>query len=289
MPLLAVLVLFVGLAGAGHAHASIDPISFEESPFCASNEIIRDFGIDRLGTVHEVPDDGDLPFAPPSVSVYAPTIGRILTERGSYGLGFFEENYRGTVRLDWTVTAQMWALDRRGEPLREVDRGTVAIGRLDALDQPNLLLETGGRRGFYRYDIQFADRGGEALGSYSTYLKLVRPFWKARLGLDRSVYRPGQLVLSRPENLGTKWAIYGESYGVQRRERGGWVPAPALRQGFWLAWLGMAAPGTSGRCSALRLPADVARGRYRIVKHLGEQVSPRRSRSHWLTAPFTVR
>lgn len=280
------LLLAVSLPAAARI---VDPFSFGKPAFCSPKKPLRDFGISRLPSVPELPPDGQLPFARPNVNVYGATFGRILTERGSFGLGFSEENYEGTVRLDWTVTAQMWTVDRRGTPLREVDSSSLSIGRLDALNQPHLTLETLGRRGFYRFDVQFADRDGETLGSYSTYLKVVRPYWKARLGLDRRTYRPGQLVISRPENLGTDWMSFGEDFAVQRWEAGEWIGVPGLSPEAWLLWLGYAGPGSPGRCSALSLPRDVAPGRYRIVKHVGEGLDPRGSRSHWLAAPFSVR
>jgi hypothetical protein len=235
-----------------------------------------------------VPVDGDLPFARPNVSIYGSgALGSVLTRRGSIGYGFSEQNYRGTVRLDWTVTAQMWLLGRRGNPVREVDSDSLHIGELDAGDQPSIYLETLDKRGFYRFDIQFADSSGAQLGAYSAYAKVARPFWKARLGLDRRVYRPGQLVLSRPENLGTEWMSYGEEFRVQRREGGAWVRALDLEPEGWLLWLGLGGPGSPGQCSAMRLPRNTAPGHYRVVKPVTRQL-PQQARTYFLTAPFKV-
>ncbi|HEX6204238.1 MAG TPA: hypothetical protein VFZ29_00330, partial [Solirubrobacterales bacterium] len=133
------------------------------------------------------------------------------------------------------------------------------------------------------------DVGGRRLGSYSSYVKVARPFWKARLGLDKRVYAPGDLVLSRPENYGTKLMTYGEGFTVQRWAQGGWSPAPKLQPDGVLLWLGLSGPGAPGRCSPLGLPEGVERGWYRLVKSVSEPLRGDRSRLHRLTASFFVK
>lgn len=282
-----VLAVAAMAAGAGDARA-YDPFTLGNPAFCEPKEPVRDFGFSRLPPVRTVPVDGQLPFARPNVNIYGSSPRVVLDRRGSIGYGFSEENFSGTVRLDWTVTAQMWLLGRRGKPVREVDAETLVIGELDAGDQPHISTETLGRRGFYRFDIQFTDRDGNQLGAYSAYVRVARSFWKARLKLDRRIYRAGRRVFARLENLGTRTMTYGEFYAVQRRVRGGWVAAPELTPNGSLLWLGIAGPGAIGRCNAPRLPRDVEPGRYRIVKTVTELVPKRRDRVHHLVAPFRV-
>jgi len=277
------LALIPALLAAGAATAQAEP------RFCAPKRPARDFGFSRLPPVREVPVDGQLPFARPNVSVYeGGPLGRVATERGSFGYGFSEENFGGTVRLDWTVTMQMWLLGRSGKPLQEVDSETLQIGELDAAEQPYISVETRSRRGFYRADIQFADKTGARLGAYSAYVKVARPFWKARLRLDRRVYRPGQRVFSRPENLGTRTMTYGEDFTVQRRRGGRWAAAPELTPNGWLLWLGVGGPGSTGICSATQVPADEAPGRYRIVKPVTELIPRGPDLARRLVAPFRI-
>ncbi len=283
--LLMAITLGIGAEGA----RAYNPFNFGNPKFCEPPEPVRDFGFSSLPKIRGVPASGQLPFARPNVNIYGgPVFGQVLTRRGSFGYGFSEENYEGTVRLDWTVTAQMWLLGRDGKPLREVDHSTLVIGELDALHQPHIDADTLGRRGFYRFDIQFADKEGVRLGAYSAYVKVARSFWKARLGLDRRTYRPGQLVLSRPENHGTRLMSYGEDFRVQRRESGAWVPATHLGPEIWFLWLGIGGPGSPGRCSALSLPRDTEPGRYRIVKAVTELITGGRDRPRRLVAPFRV-
>jgi hypothetical protein len=260
-----------------------------EPRFCAPKRPARDFGFSRLPPVNEVPVDGQLPFARPNVEIYGGGMfGHVLQERGSVGYGFSEGNYGGTVRLDWTVTMQMWLLGRGGKPLREVDSETLQIGELDAAEQPHISVETPGRRGFYRADIQFADKTGARLGAYSSYVKVARSFWKARLLLDHRVYRPGQRVFHRAENLGTRTMAFGEDFAVQHWEGGRWAAAPELTPNGWLLWLGASGPGSPGFCGSTQLTLETAAGWYRIVKPVTELVPHGRDRGRRLVAPFRV-
>jgi len=280
----------VAVACSALALAVAPPVAGAGVPaFCVPKKPARDFGFSQLPPVRSAPYDGDLPFAPPNVNVYGGSLlGEVAPQRTSSGFGFSEENERGTVHLGWTVTMQMWRLGGRGVPLREVDSETLFIGELDAADQPHISVDTLGGRGFYRADVQFTDEDGTQLGAYSSYVKVVRPFWKARLRLDRHAYRPGQKVLSRLENLGTRTMTYGEEFEVQRLADGRWVAAPDLTPNGWLLWLGVSGPGAYGLCNSVRLPQDVAPGRYRIVKPVEESVPHRRDRLRRLVAPFLV-
>jgi hypothetical protein len=284
------LILLMAMGTGAEVARAYNPFNFGNPAFCEPREPARDFGFSRLPAIREVPLDGQLPFARPNVNIYGGAgFGTVFTKRSSFGYGFSEENYSGTVRLGWTVTAQVWQLGQHGKPVREVGSESLYIGELDAADQPHIAVDTPGRRGFYRFDLQFADKDGGQLGSYSAYFKVARPFWKARLALDRRAYRPGQLVISRPENRGTESMSYGEDFGVQRWQDGRWASAPELLPQAWFLWLGYGGPGSPGRCSAMLLPRDVAPGRYRIVKQVTELVSGRRDPVHNLIAAFLVR
>lgn len=271
--------------GRGHL---LDPFTFGNPAFCTPKGPVRDFGFSKLPPVHEVPESGE-PLGHPAVDIYGGSrFTQVMPRPQEFGYGFSEHNYGGTVLVDWTVTAQLWAVTSDGERLNEVDNGQLFIGRLNAAHQPGLYLTPPTRRGFYRFDIQFANRSGDLLGSYSAYLRVVRPFWKARLGLSGRTFHPGALVLSRVENFGTETVMYGEDFSVQRFENDSWAHVPDLARGPWFMWLGAAGPGASGRCSALRLPNDVAPGQYRIVKEVGRPPWPNGKRSRHLTARFDV-
>lgn len=218
-------------------------------------------------------------------------MGRVVPPGGSFGYHFTDRDYHRDPLVDWQVTARLLELDEAGGVVGEVDRGRLWIHRVRGLGELKLYLDPPRRPAFYRYDIQFKDRDGKQLGAYSEYLKVVAPFWRPSVAVNRAQYKPGQLVLSRVENFGTEAVYYGEGYGVQRLQAGGaWKSVPRLTPNGSLLWLGIQGPGSAGRCSALRLPKDVAPGTYRIVKDVGR--SPRWSRdegAYYLTAPFSVR
>ncbi len=214
--------------------------------------------------------------------------GPILPVGQSFGYGLWSENYGGRTPLGWTLRARMFAASRSGEIGREVDHEELKVRTISAADEVKLYLDPHRRPGFYRYDLEILDDAGKLLGAYSRYLKVFgRPFWKVKLGLNGHRFRPGQLVLSRIENLGTEQVMYGEEFRVQRFEEGSWESVSNGRQG-WQLWLGMLGPGASGSCTSFRIPRDFEPGLYRILKEVGPEPWPRGKRSYYLTAPFEV-
>lgn len=176
--------------------------------------------------------------------------------------------------------ARLWAIDRTGAAQREIAHHGIFIGRLEAERQPRIALgPPPGRRGFYRFDMQIMNRAGETLGDYGAYFKVVRPFWRVKLGLTRKTVRPGQRVLSRVENYGSKSLTYGEEFSVQRLEHRRWVRVPALTPNNWLLWLDFLEPGYIGRSSSVAIPRGTPPGRYRIVKSVGRPAGRSGSRS----------
>lgn len=267
--------------------ASADLATDGNPAFCTPEKPVRDFGFSKLPSVREAPESAkSLGYG--AVDVYGGW-SRVMAEPGPFGYGFSEHSYSGSgVLLDWTVTAQLWAVDRHGAALREVDREELFIGRLSAAHQPHIEVDPlEKRRGFYRFDMQIARKGGEVIGAYSAYFKVVRPSWSPRLRLSRDSVRAGQRLQIRVENYGSEMVTYGESFGVQRLEAGRWVPAPDLTPDGWLMWLGFLGPGGTGRCSSLSLPADTPAGSYRIVKEVGTARWPMEKKAR-LAAPFRV-
>jgi hypothetical protein len=261
-----------------------DPLADGNPAFCAPKEPIQDFGLSNLPPVQEVPESGD-ELGHGAVDIYGGW-DHVMPKPHGFGYGFSEHHYGGTARLDWYVTASLWTIDKRGTPFQEVDREELFIGRLNAVHQPHIEVEPpAGRRGFYRLDMRISNQAGTVLGSYGTYFKVVRPFWKVKLGLARDEVQPGQRIFSRLENYGTETVHYGEAFGIQRLEGGEWMGQPDLVRGIWLRWLGILGPGRTGLCNSVSLPDDMEPGRYRIVKSV--EPGPRQKRI-FLTAPFTI-
>ena len=257
--------------------------------FCAPEKPAVDFGLSSLPAVHELSEkDVGRELGHPAVSLYGGGWSKVMSKPGSFGYGFFEENYGGPVPVDWTVTAQFWAVDADGDALDEVGHTGLFLKTIDAEHQRHIGLKPPDRRGFYRFDLRIESEG-KTIGSYSSYFKLVPPSWRPRLKLDRTTARPGQLIVSRLENLGSELISYGEEFFVQRRIKGRWSSArDVFGEGIWALWLGILDGGAIGRCSALHLPADTKPGRYRIVKNVGRLSGGQRDKAHFVVAPFRV-
>jgi hypothetical protein len=267
--------------------ASADLFTYGNPAFCSPKEPVWDFGLSKLPAVPEAPESFKA-LGHGAVTVHGGW-SRVMPRPVPFGYGFSEHAYSGGgVRLDWTVTAQLWTIDRHGTALQEVDREKLFIGNLSAANQPHIAVDPPeSRRGFYRFDMQIADKSGAKIGSYGAYFRVVRPFWRPKLRLTRDVVRPGQRLLIRVENHGSETITYGESFRVQRYEEGAWVEGLDLRRRRWFLWLGFLQPGGAGRCSALVLPTDTPPGRYRIVKSVRTERWPK-GREITLAAPFEV-
>jgi hypothetical protein len=127
--------------------------------------------------------------------------------------------------------------------------------------------------GHYRYDLLFRDRSGKLLGRYHDYYSVVRRNPEARLVLDGTTFRVGDLVLEKIENPGTESLSYGAGSGrFERFEGSTWTPldfedlfgfpniVPAIGLGV--------SPGWSSRCDFLGfvVPQGMTPGLYRVIK-----------------------
>lgn len=286
------LAAFISLTGVTAPLAlgayPADPLADGNPRFCDPPKPVEDFGLLSLPPLREVPEEAGKVLGRGAVDIYGGW-ERVMPEPHGFGFGFSEHNYTGTVRLDWKISAALWTADKRGDTYQQVDTAELFIGRLDAANQPSIEVEPlEERRGFYRFDMRIESPGGKVLGSFGSYFKVVRPFWKVKLGLARNHLRPGQTVYSRLENFGSQTASYGESFSVERFDSAtmSWVPQPdLLGRRAWLMWGGILGPGRTGLCNSFRLPDNISAGRYRVVKSVGRSL---RNLSSRLTAEFRV-
>jgi len=266
---------------------AVDPYTFGNPAFCAPQKPVEDFGISELPPLREAPASGDLPFGPETVRLGL-FLGPVFTPGESVGFWLYSENFVGRTPLRWVVRNRIRLLDASGRAGRVTARGRTRVRTINAGKEVKLFLRPPRRLGFYRYEIEIAEFGGKRLARYSSYARVERKFWDARLGLDRDRHRPGQRVLSRVENFGSEYIAFGADFGIQRRRGEGWVRVRNPSGGAFPAWLGFAHPGLAGRCSPLSLPRDFPAGRYRIVKEVERSIGSDEEESYYLTAPFEV-
>ena len=269
--------------------------------FCASpgpRDYAARFG--EFPPIHEIPPAskkhpalGNLDFGPRTIEMYVDTEGPVVVQPDRYGvafwdLGFLKGEPSGHPRLNWIVTAQVFSVDGSGWSLEQISHGHIRINRIGNGYQPTLNLPLSHRPGFYRFDVQISEPDGNLLGRYSSYLRVVPPSVKVRLGISNRHFRPGQRLATRPEELGTDLIFFGEAFEVQRRVGGDWRLYRPLNPAFWDGWGGLVGAGDAGRCSYLQIPAHTPSGAYRIVKGVSVIAGGMPVRGLTLTAPFHV-
>jgi hypothetical protein len=124
------------------------------------------------------------------------------------------------------------------------------------------------------------------LGSFSRYIRVVRPRIRARLGINGGIFRQGEVVATRVENSGTSTLTYGDPFRVERVDGVEWSVVPAWHGGVFR---GDAPVGWSGFCSAgfLILP-EYEPGHYRVVKQVWARGHGTGRRAFDLVATFDV-
>ncbi len=225
--------------------------------------------LDRMPSVRHPPASEQLPFGPRNLSLYQSAISRVIVGRGGFGYGFFDDTYgvREEVHLYWDVTTTLSRITRNGSVIRTIDSENQYLGVVKKIGDRSFWLDVPPGPAFYRFDIEFRDhRSGEMLGSYSEYLRVVKPRFRARLTVNRTSFRPGESAYARIENPGTIWAEFGVPYAVQRLDGADWTRAPGAPQGPWIMPLLFMGSGGTGSCMRYQIPTDAEVGRYRFVK-----------------------
>jgi hypothetical protein len=260
------------------------------SAFCGPQVEARDFGFAALPALHELDArTAGRDLGHPHVLVEGGLQEvRTVNRPGRVGYRFTESSSPNPVFVNWTVTETVWAVDSHGEHPVEVGHTGIYVNSINVQHEPSIELSPPHREGFYRFDLRILARG-RTIGTYSSYLKLVRPSSRARLRLEHHVVRAGGLIRWRLGNLGSEQISFGGEPTVQRWEKGAWTHVHGIDEGISLLMLFFLPPGAEGECGSLRLPADLAPGRYRLVEPVSLFHWPRKNPvGVELKAPFTV-
>jgi len=271
------------------AKGSAGSPSFEEE-FCEGG-IVNEFGLSGLPSLaNPFPErpafrERQVPsFAPKTVSLELGG-GPILTPGQEVGFWLQSDNFVGKTPLRWILKDTIRAVDPSGEVGPVVAQGKVRVKYASAGHEVKDFLVPPRDLGAYRYDLKIESWDGTQLAEYSTYVWVERKFWAPQLGLSSQVVHPGELLLSRPENMGTIEFSFGEEFRLQREVGGSWTPIKLPGEAIWDLWLGYAGAGAAGRCSGMRVPQNFSAGKYRIVKSIERSL---RGKPIFLAAPFTV-
>jgi|GEM_PF-1723384 len=249
--------------------------TLEKHAFCSAPGP-RDYAapLGDLPPITELPakrkDSVHLPFGPKNLAVYTLSPSVVLVSGGLYGYGFYDRDFsQKSLTLDWKISAQLQALTGVGLVKGEIDEGTIEVGSFTDAQQPFIKLAVPKHVGFYRVDLQFSTKAGEALGSYSEYLRVMRPTIDVRLGINRRHFQHNQILAFRLENVGTARAGYGGGYWVARATPHSWEGVDQLNGRSFLDFYAFLEAGKAGRCTSFRIPRNLPRGLYRVSRVVG--------------------
>ncbi|MEX2107999.1 MAG: hypothetical protein WD827_03830 [Solirubrobacterales bacterium] len=243
--------------------------------------------LDRM-PADKPPPEGELPFGPRNLSMYALNFGAKVVLDGSH-LGYrFGAKETGTrvLHLNWKVEAVLRKVDRSGRVLDTVDRTRRRLGDVEDLDL--LQFSFPASPGLYRFDISFATLRGKELASFAEYFLVVPRKVKLRLAVSDTTFRPGETAYARALNLGTVPVSLRPGLPIDRADGDKWVrvlrPPVPKQQVEDFRWT--LAGAEASPCVAFPIPAGAAPGTYRFTASaLVFGKFDRRT----LAAPFQVR
>jgi hypothetical protein len=290
------------LSAIGAALAALLVASLTAVPATASEPVGcsdpggRDYSrpLSKLPSLRSTPADGRLPFGPSGILFDAS--GPEILVPGNVGgseVGFSFSTAPGIERsfnLDWHVTSRLMEVSSRGQIIREVDKGSLSVGRTsaDALRKTGLRLSVGMRPALYRFDVHFETDNGKSLARYGRYLRVMAGTDDARLDLVSANIHPGEEVWFRVENLGTREVYFDAYLQIDQYTSSGWSPAPIPSHGRIKKLFGID-PGGVGVCQSEAMPSDLPIGQYRLRKDILVNLDPAgKVRRRTLVAEFQV-
>lgn len=213
------------------------------------------------------PPEGELPFGPRNLSMYALNFGAKVVLDGSH-LGYRFAAKGGNARvlhLNWDVRAVLKRVDRRGRVLGLDGAVHRRLGEVEGLE--DLQFSFPAHPGLYEVDISFQTLAGRKLASYSEHFRVVPRRVKLRVAVSGDTFKAGETAYARVLNLGTVPAILRPSLPVDREEGGAWirvaeppVSKESIEEFRWTVGGGQASP-----CVAFQIPVDAAPGSYRFT------------------------
>jgi Bacterial Ig-like domain len=242
-----------------------------QPPFCERHTVhnyLPPFG--RVPFARPPNPSGKLGFGPSNVRFTA--LPQLLIGKGEIGFELSRDHAGPLARFNWKVRAigaRVHLLDGSTliEKRWEFQKRVHTVGRSHPV---KLAFPVGSSPALYRIDVTFQNGGDEQLASFGAYFRVVPRTRHARLGLNATSYRPGDVVFGRVENFGTETAFYGVPYAIERFDGSAWAIAPESPRGPSILLLLNSPPGQTGdQCSTFPIPPTMPPGRYRMSKDVG--------------------
>jgi hypothetical protein len=263
-----VVVACILLALVGSAATLAEGASAEK--FCRP-EVIRDYQppLKTMKPLHHPPSGGSpLPFGAKGLELLP--VGFSHVSAGGGKIGFFLDGGAGTggKRISWGVNSELSLVAQDGRVISEIGKRIQRPGSLKSASSANIVFEVGKAPRFYRIDVTFLGAGGKSLAHYAEYFRVVPRTLKARLGLERKTYTPGDRVAMRMENLGTVDISYGYEFAVEIWMGSAWAKSDVSLPGWPEVGLGLGG-GRSAECQRLPITQEFMPGKYRLSKQYG--------------------
>lgn len=265
------VVLLLATAFAPPAGASLSGAFYEPEPpaFCGE-PTVHDYlaPLERMPRLHQ--PGKELGFGPSGLELIlgarSQNAPSLVAPGGELRYLLADETRHVSVSLGWRLTGELTRVDARGRPVGRALVVHQQVASVATGTEPHHEFELGGRRGFYRLTVTIEGRHGNRLGTFGTYVRVVRPTFQPTLVLSAPSFRPGSTLFARIENRGTLDATYGIGYAIERPGPAGWERAPESPRGPVPAIAFFAGPGQAGRCTAFNVPPTMTPGPYRISK-----------------------
>lgn len=248
----------------------------EMNPACG-DATVRDYlaPLRRMRDLREIPDSGQLPFAPRGVLLRVSDDG-LRVGPGAIGFALVDNAVDQDRRLNWRITAKLVRVDRAGRPGRLLKARAWHLGTVDLRDDVEAMrLAVDGRPSFYRIDITFGTTGGKRLGSYAEYFRVVRRSVDVDLALSSKSIQQGQSLRARVENRGTESVVPASLTYLEQFEDHEWRSVSSHLTPGLRPWIRAVLPaGRAARCVEIRIPTEQRAGPYRIINKVALRRGP---------------
>jgi hypothetical protein len=171
--------------------------------FCKGRVVRDDARPLRYMPGEHPPPEGELPFGPRNLSMYALNFGaKVVLDGGHLGYRFAAKGGNARVlHLNWDVRAVLKKVDDRGRALGTVGTVHRRLGEVEGLEE--LQFSFPAHPGLYQVDISFRTLAGRELASYSEHFRVVPRRVKLRVAVSGETFKAGETAYARVFNLGT--------------------------------------------------------------------------------------
>jgi hypothetical protein len=280
--LTALIALGLSLGPSGPYRARAADASGDEGG--CSLALVRDFAspLHGLPKLRPLPESGELSSLPSGVRLefLAPEVTAGPTKAG---LSLEASDLADSVDANVSISASLGRVVGRSGSVRAL--ATVRKRYRVISPRERSQLGAGGDLGpgVYRLLVAVRGPGGQVLGSYGQYFRVVKRSRHADLVAAPTSLKGGEPVSFHFENFGSLPLEFGLPYRIDRWSAGAWQPAADGPKGPWPEVLLAIGGGGAGGCSSWDIPSDAVPGTYRAVHRVSIG-----GRSRILTAVFRV-